>query len=202
MAIGYRRLRLALAASVLGLFAGTAANAFDITITVDQNGNGHFVNSAGFNSALAFAQLTDTGPGGRANALTYNMLNPPGLTAGDVFLTSTSCGGCVTDLIRFNPDIGGGSLIFYSTNAATLAGIGLPTANYATTISLGRTGTTTSYTPVSGQAGFVSGAGGPITYQFVTAAVPEPASWALMVAGFGMLGFATRKSHRVKGVLA
>ena len=30
------------------------------------------------------------------------------------------------------------------------------------------------------------------------AAVPEPASWAMMIAGFGMVGFAMRRSEKVK----
>jgi hypothetical protein len=30
------------------------------------------------------------------------------------------------------------------------------------------------------------------------AAVPEPATWAMMIAGFGMVGFATRRSQKVK----
>lgn len=33
-------------------------------------------------------------------------------------------------------------------------------------------------------------------------AVPEPATWAMMLGGFGMLGFATRRSRRAKAVLA
>ena len=30
----------------------------------------------------------------------------------------------------------------------------------------------------------------------VNAAVPEPATWAMMIAGFGMVGFAARRSSR------
>ena len=33
-------------------------------------------------------------------------------------------------------------------------------------------------------------------YRIVINAVPEPASWALMIAGFGMLGAATRQQRR------
>jgi hypothetical protein len=33
---------------------------------------------------------------------------------------------------------------------------------------------------------------------FVAAAIPEPATWALMLVGFGMIGFAMRKRSRVR----
>ncbi|QYE35362.1 MULTISPECIES: PEPxxWA-CTERM sorting domain-containing protein [Sphingosinicellaceae] len=35
-----------------------------------------------------------------------------------------------------------------------------------------------------------------ITVEGATAAVPEPAAWALMIAGFGMVGFAARRRTR------
>ncbi len=31
----------------------------------------------------------------------------------------------------------------------------------------------------------------------ITAAVPEPATWAMLIAGFGMVGFAARRRHRI-----
>jgi hypothetical protein len=33
-------------------------------------------------------------------------------------------------------------------------------------------------------------------------AVPEPATWAMMIAGFGMVGFAMRRSRKVSVVYA
>ncbi len=38
--------------------------------------------------------------------------------------------------------------------------------------------------------------------EFFGAAVPEPASWALMIAGFGLTGAATRRRARVRSVTA
>ena len=39
--------------------------------------------------------------------------------------------------------------------------------------------------------------GGAITVAAVEAAVPEPATWAMMIGGFGMIGFGARRSKRV-----
>jgi hypothetical protein len=185
-----------------GICAGTllgsqAANAqaFSVTISVDENGNGQLANSSGFNSPLPFASQTDPGPGGLNNALTYGLLNPPGLTAGDVFLTNAACGGCITDVIRFNPDEGiassTGALVFYSNDSGSLADIGFPTANYTNTLSISEGPTGAIYTPVTGEPGFVAGSAGPVTYDLTSLAadVPEPSTWAMMILGFAGVGF-------------
>ena len=187
----------AIGISAVGLLGPQAANAqsFSITASVDENGNGLLSNSAGFSSALPSASQADPGPGGLNNALTYGLLNPPGLTAGDVFLTNAACGGCVTDVIRFNPSevVGSstGALVFYSNDLGSLADIGFPTANYTNTLSISESLTGAIYTPVSGEPGFVAGAGGPVTYDLTSLAadVPEPSTWAMMILGFGGLGF-------------
>ena len=57
------------------------------------------------------------------------MLNPPGLTSGDLFLQDSN--GSISDLIRFNPSENGGSLVFYSAdNLGALADVTLPTLFY------------------------------------------------------------------------
>lgn len=38
-------------------------------------------------------------------------------------------------------------------------------------------------------------------FQLITAAIPEPSSWAMMLVGFGALGFALRRSRRVRGMV-
>jgi hypothetical protein len=40
------------------------------------------------------------------------------------------------------------------------------------------------------------------TFTYVTAPVPEPATWAMMLAGFGAVGFAMRRSRSLRPALA
>src|SRR5215510_10899830 len=44
----------------------------------------------------------DPGPGGLASVLTYNLLGPPALVAGDVLMFDVA-EGAILDVIRFNP---------------------------------------------------------------------------------------------------
>jgi hypothetical protein len=173
---------LALAAW-LATAPGTVFAQFTVTITVDENGHGSLANSSGFMAPLPFAQQQDPGPGGMAGAATYGLLGPPGLTGGDVLLVEPGVNGTLSDLIRFNPNQNGGSLVFYSDQPQdALADIGFPTAlntNTASFVEVGPEGANGfSYTPTSGMPGFISGAGGPVTYvlQSDVQTVPEPAS--------------------------
>jgi hypothetical protein len=169
------------------------AQGFTVTISADENGNGTFTNSAGFFSTLPGVLLPDPGPGGLPAALTYGLLNPPGLVAGDLILIEPP--GTVSDILRFNPNQNGGSLVFYSDNldgADALADTGFPTAFYTNTATFfevgpeGANGFT--YTPLAGQPGFVAGAGGPVTYVITSDVVPEPGSFALLALGVLCLG--------------
>jgi hypothetical protein len=177
--------------------AGRAAAQFSITITADENGTGTFTNTSGFFSPLPAATLPDPGPGGLPAALTYGLLNPPGLVAGDVLVVDPLIG--LSDWIRFNPQQNGGSLVFYSfpggTDLADLAG-SFPADLYANShavLEAAADGAIT-YTPTAGQPGFVTGAAGPITYNLTSPeepspspppppGVPEPSSLALFALG-------------------
>ena len=194
---------VALAAAAWCAPLGAAfAQGFSVTIQVDENGNGTLSNTGGFNGPLQFGLANDPGPGGLSNVLTYDLSNPPGLTAGDVFITEPDLSNVVGDVIRFNPTqvIFGdtGTLLFYSANfdgIDSLADtISPPGSNYPNTVTISEINGTGTYTPTVGQPGYVSGAAGPVTYLFVSD-VPEPASMALLATG--LVALAWRRRHKL-----
>jgi hypothetical protein len=165
-----------------------------ITITMDENCNGTIDGFTGL-APLGCGLAADPGPGGLASAITYNLLNPPGLVAGDLVLQEIA-GAANSDIVRFNPQQNGGSAVFYSDifDAPTdLADTGFPTAFYTNivrVIEIGPEGANGfTYTPTAGQPGFVAGAAAPVTYVIISdiSDTPEPASAALFLAGAGLL---------------
>ncbi|MCW3055532.1 MAG: hypothetical protein JWN14_4702 [Chthonomonadales bacterium] len=190
----YSQVLAALMVFGLGLasMAAQAQGGNNPLITANERGVGSILFSGSPPTNMPGVLAADPGPGGLASALTYNLLSPPSLVAGDIFLVDT-VGGPLSDLIRFNPlGTGGGaypaSLVFYSTDAGgALADTGSPSSFYTNTVTLLEgPGGVTLYTPTAGQPGFLAGFAA--TYDFISddiaATTPEPGAVAL----FGSMG--------------
>jgi hypothetical protein len=180
---------------ILFLFAGMALADNNPLITLDENGNGSLVFPPGAPVPVPGVLAADPGPGGLLSALSYNLLGPPGLLAGDLILLEPG-GLNISDIIRFNPAGTGtvlypASVVFYSDNldgVDALADTGLPAALYTNIVTVTEIGPEGSngflYTPNSDQPGFVPGFA--VTYNLISDSdAPEPASAALMLIAAG-----------------
>lgn len=184
-----------LAAAVL--CAGLSAAQLPIVvISVDENGHGTLAfQSQGSTLTSNGVMKADPGPGGRSSALTYSLLGPPSLVAGDLVLSEPG-GDALSDIIRFNPlntdTQYPASLVFYSDNldgSDSLANTGFPASLYTNVVRATEVGVEGSngftYTPTDGQPGFVAGFN--VTYDITSDAVPEPASASLVVLAGALL---------------
>src|SRR2546430_807433 len=94
-------------------------------ITVNEHGVGSLLFSGQVPISVPGVIAADPGPGGLPAALTYNLLGPPSLVAGDLIILEDlglTSAVVISDVIRFNPAGTGSagypaSLVFYSDNS-------------------------------------------------------------------------------------
>lgn len=176
--------------------AASASNCFPC-ITVDEMGNGAIdLSNGGAVLTMPFGLLADPGPGGLASALTYDLMHPPAVISGDVFLHEAD--GSLSDLIRFNQSDSAGypfALVFYSDGSGgvdSMADISAPPSMfYPNVIHIAEIGDGTNsgafYTPGPFDPGFIPGFN--VRYTFIsdgtgpTPVTPEPSSFMLFTAG-------------------
>src|SRR5882762_42648 len=155
------------------------------SIFANEHGFGSITDLGGFVFNMPGVVAADPGPGGLPSALTYNLLGPPALVAGDLFiqeLIGPTLG--LSDLIRFNPDGTApgyrASFVFYSASGGgvdSLADMGFPAVSYANRFTVLEVNEEVFYTPNPDQPGYVPGFA--VTYHFLSddpagQGVPEP----------------------------
>jgi hypothetical protein len=178
------------------LFTGVALADNTPLITLDENGHGTILFPASAPVPTSGVLAADPGPGGLLSALSYNLLGPPGLIAGDLVLLEPP-GSTISDIIRFNPAGTGSpgypaSVVFYSDNldgGGDLADTGFPSTLYTNVVTVTEVGPEGNngflYTPTANQPGFVTGFS--VTYDLISDSAPEPASATLMLVAAGSL---------------
>jgi hypothetical protein len=197
---------LALLALVTLLATGSFAANCPL-ITVNENGDGRldFSQCGGGVTAMPGVLRNDPGPGGLNNVLTFNLLGPPSLTAGDLGIFDAS--GLFSDVVRFNDYNTGGvpgypaSLLFYSDPVAGIydsrADIySPPTSLYPNALGLleiwSNGVSSVLYTPASGEPGYVPGFS--VTYDIISD-TPEPSTIILFTSS--LIGAAGVLRHRL-----
>ena len=189
---------------LLAFMAGSACADNNPLVTVNENGQGTLDFGSGNVTALTGVLQNDPGPGGLANVLTYNLLGPPSLTAGDLLIFDGN--GTFGDVVRFNDYNTGGvtgypaSLLFYSNpldGYDSLADISAPpSTDYANVLDLTDVENNGMsymlYTPTDGQPGFVPGFS--VTYDIISD-VPEASTLTMLGSGIilGLAGVLLRK---------
>ena len=205
----------ALTAAAVALVSTTAAVAQIVPLgglELHENGRGLAYNGARPPVRFTGTLQADPGPGGLPSTLTFSFPGSPPFVPGDVEVFDR---GVLDDVIRFNPSGAGGdptypeSIVVYSF---PIRGHYLPGdtpfppyALYANTASvpefnvLGEVSGSYEaaiYRPTIGQPGYLPGAPFGVNYR-LSNDIPEPATWALMLLGAGVMGAGLRDRRAI-----
>ena len=186
---------LALSTAALALSASANAATITYTFTGDFAGT---INGNAFATPATFTAIGDTATLSQTGLTKYvNLSSVSALAGGSTFTLSTTTqfylnGGNYAGLFFGSGGNGGGGF----------SGTGPGLAGYDAVSSLATTPLTATFT---GPVSFNTDQGAVTLSSFDNAsfsaslagAVPEPASWALMLGGFGLMGVALRRRQRV-----
>jgi hypothetical protein len=169
-------------------------------ISVFENGTGTITFPGGSALPLPGVLAPDPGPGGLSLALTFDLLGPPNLLAGDLHVFDPGS-EVFSDIIRFNPAGTGSagypaSLVFYSISGeGALADTGFPTGAYTNIANIFESaGGDFTYTPTANQPGYVGGFS--VTYHVTSGPVSMPdggATLSLLASALGAMVLLRRR---------
>ena len=114
-------------------------------------------------------------------------------------ITGTRNGAAITGLSPAGTDFGGvaiDNLVFATGPFLTGNGFGFSVANTTNLFNPYYVGDYEEYVRTAGNADVQNTPGVTFTLTRVTSAVPETATWGMMIAGFGMMGAALRTRRR------
>jgi hypothetical protein len=183
-----------LLAGVLALLPLSAAGA--VVITEDQSG---FSTSG---TGVYWGQSFTTGAGAGWNDISFNFYTPSNtpLAAGTGYIFASAYAGTVANLGSASPlavSVSSAGGVYSFAPAFTLAGStqyffysDAPMQLRGNGNSYGGGNYFYSFNPAGG---YISSGGNDVNFQVNGTAVPEPATWAMLVAGFGLVGLAARR---------
>jgi PEP-CTERM motif len=178
---------------VVQQFNGTLGTLTSITLLFDSNASasGSITNTSGASHTYNLTKSATATLSGNGFNIVESLLSG----------TTSFSGVAKNATVNFGPYTGAGS------SSATLA-----SSFFAPFIGAGSTNLSFvssslfSMTPNSGTLSVSPLIGGDYTltynYAAAVAAVPEPGSWAMMLLGFGLIGFAARRRQAVKATVA